>query len=174
MGPDIAPRWPQDRPKTILKSLFFRLRFCLRFWFVCDALLVPCWVSSWRPLGARAGLVGLKTIKVDPWDPKMPQEAAKTPQEVAKTAQDALQDPRNRPRRSPRQPKRPPRPPKRSPRPPKMPPKTTQDPQNTFQDHPERSKIVPRWLPRVFLLLFLLFFSLSLSLLFSFSSRFLP
>ena len=57
---------------------------------------------------ASTDLVGLKTTKVDPWDPKMPQEAAKTPQEVAKTAQDDPQEPPKTPPRCPKRPLRPP------------------------------------------------------------------
>ena len=80
--------------------------------------------------------------------------------------------PPRHPKRQPRLPKRQPRPPKRPPRHPKMPPKTSQEPENTFQDLPKRSQIIPRWPPRVFLvLLSSLLLSLYLSLLFLLSSQ---
>ena len=44
--PKIDPRSTQDGSKTIFKSIFFRLRFCLRFWSV----LGPIFASSWPPL----------------------------------------------------------------------------------------------------------------------------
>ena len=46
-GSQDDPRSAQDHSKTIFKLIFFRLRFCLRFWCLLGAILA----SSWLPFG---------------------------------------------------------------------------------------------------------------------------
>jgi hypothetical protein len=128
MGPKIGPRWPQDRFKTILKGVCFRLRFCLRFWSVLSSILayfgshlgsilVPFWNIS---LPTRPSLLGPKRLL----RPKGAQDVPKTAQDAPKTIQEAAQTLQE------------------------VPP-NPQELQNTFQDPPKRPKIIPRCPPMV-------------------------
>ena len=56
------PRSPQDGSKTIFKTFFFRLRFCLRFWSV----LGPILASSWPPLGRPKGAANRELLEGEP------------------------------------------------------------------------------------------------------------
>ena len=77
-----APRPPQDLPKTILKSFFSHLLFCLRF----GSDLGPTWAPFPTPLGAQ------NDPQIEPkTHPKtmLPQEGL---QDRSKTAPDPPQD----------------------------------------------------------------------------------
>ena len=58
-GSQNDPRWLQDRFKTVLKSVFLYLRFCIRFWCVLDAFLVPFSAPKIPKSRASARLVEL-------------------------------------------------------------------------------------------------------------------
>ena len=47
----IGLRSPQDGPKTVLKSCFFDVKICLRFWSVLGSVLV----AFGAPLGSQVG-----------------------------------------------------------------------------------------------------------------------
>ena len=66
-----ALRSPQDGSKRVLRSIFFRHRFCLRFWSDFGPVLVP----SWPPFGR----------------PKRPQNRSKNQSKIV-LLQDGLQD----------------------------------------------------------------------------------
>ena len=94
----------QDRPKMPPRSLQDGLRERLVFLIVFVFDFGRFGVDFWLHLGpllepkfrAPAGPVELKTAKVDPWAPKMPQEPPKTHPRPPKTAKDApkiAQDP---------------------------------------------------------------------------------
>ena len=119
MGPKIDPRWPRDRSKTIFKSFFFRLRFCLRFWSLLGRILAPSWapfgLQKLSQVGCLPGPVESKTTLDDQDGPRPIQDGLQTPQ-----------DP---------------------PRPLQEPPKTPQDPKKIPPDPPKRPKIDPRHPP---------------------------
>ena len=48
----IGLRSPQDSPKTVLKSFFFDVEICLRFWSVLGSVLV----ALGAPLGSQVGV----------------------------------------------------------------------------------------------------------------------
>ena len=102
----IGLRSPQDSPKTVLKSFFFDVEICLRFWFVLGSVLV----ALGAPLGGQVGAqIGQKIDQNSTCAPRPPQDRPRAPQERPKRAQEA-------PKKRPRAPKRHPKAPKRHPR----------------------------------------------------------
>ena len=96
------PRSPQDGPKTVLKSFFFDVQICLRFWFVLGAVLVPFWV----PFGAPFGTKILQKIDLKSQDRlKSPQERPKSPQEPPGGTQEGPRGIKRHPKRTKRHPK---------------------------------------------------------------------
>ena len=103
-----ALRSPQDGSKRVLRSNFFRHRFCLRFWSTFGPVLVP----SWPPFGR----------------PKRPQNRSKNRSKIV-LLQDGLQDrsktAQEPPKTLPGLPRTPSRPPKTLP---KRPPRASRAP----------------------------------------------
>ena len=112
-----ALRSPQDGSKRVLRSIFFRHRFCLRFWFAFGPVLVP----SWPPFGR----------------PKRPQNRSKNQSKIV-LLQDGLQD-RSKTAQEP--PKTLPGLPRTPSRPPKTLPKRPREPPGPFLDHPKNKKL---------------------------------
>ena len=110
---EIGPRSPQDGTKTVLKSFFFDVKICLRFWSVLGSVLV----AFGAPFGSQVGAkVGQKIDQKTTCAPRPPQDRPRAPQERPKSAQEAS---KRRPRarkRHPKAPKRCPRAPRRHPR----------------------------------------------------------
>ena len=74
MGPKIGPRWPQDRFKTILKGVFFRLRFCLRFLVGLGSHFGSILALFWSPRPpACPTLTAPKRPKATQGDPRAPK-----------------------------------------------------------------------------------------------------
>ena len=111
--PKIGSRCPQDRSKTVFESDSFSSLFLssisVGLESIFDSILGPLLEPKFR---AAAGLVDLKTTKVDLWAPKMLQEPpnrhprppksakepAKMTQDPLKTTQDARKMPPNDPK----------------------------------------------------------------------------
>ena len=112
-----ALRSPQDGSKRVLRSNFFRHRFCLRFWTTFGPVLVP----SWPPFGR----------------PKRPQNRSKNRSKIV-LLQDGLQD-RSKTAQEP--PKTLPGLPRTPSRPPKTLPKRPQEPPGPLLDRPKNRKL---------------------------------
>ena len=109
----IEPSSPQDGTKTVLKSFFFDVEICLRFWFVLGAVLTPFWV----PFGTLFGTKICEKIDLKSQDrPKSVPRAPKSRQEAPKKGQEAPKRHPRAPKRHPRELKRHPGDPKRHPR----------------------------------------------------------
>ena len=52
---EIGPRSPQDGTKTVLKSFFFDVKICLRFWSVLGSVLVAFGAPFGSQVGAQIG-----------------------------------------------------------------------------------------------------------------------
>ena len=77
----IGLRSPQDGPKTVLKSFFFDVEICLRFWSVLGSALV----AFGAPLGSQVGAkIGQKIDQKSTCAPRPPQERPRAPQERPK------------------------------------------------------------------------------------------
>ena len=105
----IGLRSPQDGSKTVLKSFFFDVEICLRFWSVLDSVLV----AFGAPLGAK---LAPKSKKKSNKNRPVPPDRPKTAQEHTKTA---------------------PRAPKRHPKGAQEHPRGTQKHPKEAQEHPE-------------------------------------
>ena len=96
--PKIAPRWPQD---GLFWGFFFRFVFCIDFWSLFGAILVP----FWRGLGSPNQHFWHRFFDdfcMSFQDrPKTAQQRPKTSQERPKTSQEC---PKRRPRGSKRRP----------------------------------------------------------------------
>ncbi len=69
---EIGPRWPQDGTKTVLKSFFFDVEICLRFWSVLG--------SVWSLLGSLLGAkLAPKSDQKSPKHDLRPQTAPRAP-----------------------------------------------------------------------------------------------
>ena len=79
-------------PRSLQDGLRERLVFLIVFVFDFGRFGVDFWLhlgSPNRPSSDPAlGLVELKTTKVDPWAPKMPQEVPKSPKKAPKRLQE--------------------------------------------------------------------------------------
>ena len=65
----IGLRSPQDGPKTVLKSFFFDVEICLRFWSVLGSVLV----ALGAPFGSQVG------VKIGPKIDLRPQTGPRAP-----------------------------------------------------------------------------------------------
>ena len=88
----MGPRSSQDGPKTTPRRSSKVCFFVFVFIFDFGAFWVPFWshfgLQNRPKLECSADPVELKTTKVDPWAPKMPQEPPKTHPRPPKTAKD--------------------------------------------------------------------------------------
>ena len=79
----IGLRSPQDGPKTVLKTTFFDVEICLRFWSVWGSILV----TFGAPFGSQVGAkIGPKIDQKSTCAPRPPQERPRAPQERPKSA----------------------------------------------------------------------------------------
>ena len=81
---EIGSRSPQDGTKTVLKSFFFDVKICLRFWSVLGSVLV----ALGAPFGSQVGAKNRqKIIKKTTCAPRPPQERPRAPQERSRALQ---------------------------------------------------------------------------------------
>ena len=107
------PRSSQDGPKTILFRFFFRFVFCIDFWSLFGAILVPFRGALGRLLGAQIGHFWHRFFV----DVCMSfQERPKSGQEPPKSGQERPKSAPGAPKSGPRAPKSGPRAPKSGPR----------------------------------------------------------
>ena len=105
----IGLRSPQDGPKTVLKTTFFDVEICLRFWSVWGSILV----TFGAPFGSQVGAqIGPKFDQKSTCAPRRPQDRPRAPQERPKSAPRGTQ---KAPRRHPRAAKSPKKGPNRPP-----------------------------------------------------------
>ena len=98
----IEPSSPQDGTKTVLKSFFFDVEICLRFWFVLGAVLAPFWVPFGTLFGTKIG----QKIDLKSQDrPKSPQERPKSPQEPPRGTQEGPRGTQKAPKSTQKAPK---------------------------------------------------------------------
>ena len=74
------PRSPQDGSKTVLKSCFFDIKHCLRFWFVLVLVLVAFGVPFGSQVGAQ---IGPQIDQKSTCTPRPPQDRPRVPQELS-------------------------------------------------------------------------------------------
>ena len=100
-GAENAPRSTQDAPKPVLKSYFFDVQNCDRFWCDLGSILGAFWEPFWLPKR-----VPKSTQFMTPSNgvPKKTQEAPKRPQE---SSQEAPRSPKRASRGAKSSPKRP-------------------------------------------------------------------
>ena len=150
MGPKIGSRWPQDAPKTVLKSVFSLLNidfnydsFWDRFWLHFASPNASLLAPFWRSKSIKKSIRNRTAFKVAP----------RTPQERPRPSQDASRTPPE----SPRTPQEAPGPFPDAPRSPPGPPRTTQNvfrsiwPHNLFRKNRKirtRRKDDPKLFPK--------------------------
>ena len=119
-GAKNAPRSTQDAPKMVLKSYFFDVQNCDRFWSVLGSVLGAFSDAFWLQKGYQKSL---EVVSPSKGASKRPQGGPKRPQESPKRS------PRG-PRRHPREPSRGLKRPKRHPREPQETPRGTKKPKD--------------------------------------------
>ena len=87
----IGLRSPQDGPKTVLKTTFFDVEICLRFWSVWGSILV----TFGAPFGSQVGAqIGPKFDQKSTCAPRRPQDRPRSPKSTPRA-------PQERPKRHP-------------------------------------------------------------------------
>ena len=98
-GAENAPRSTQDAPKTVLKSYFFDVQNCDRFWCDLASILGAFWEPFWLQKGSQNQPNSCSRAMAPPRSPKKlprgPKRAPKRPQEAPSGPQEA---PKARPR----------------------------------------------------------------------------
>ena len=80
----IAARSPQDGPKTVLKTSFFDVEICFRFWSVWGSILV----TFGAPFGSQVGAqIGPKIDQNRPATPDGPKGAQERPKSTPRGTQ---------------------------------------------------------------------------------------